>query len=343
MSVMALVASAAACGGGSDTAGADGSLDKVSFQLQTAENGSWTPVWYGKSKGIYEKYGIDLEILPGTTSQTAAETVARGKADFGTNSFANIILNNVAGNELVGVSEPLRGGNTGLLVSKDSGITSFKDLPGKQVIVATGSSLLPLWQVALKNSGVKESDIKVNTLTPAAADPAFAAGQADANFSTFPFNEPTISRKRDVVELPFSEAGVKSPGYFLATSRAYFEKNPDIVKRFTRATQASWNAAYHDQKGAVEAVAKGNPAIDRNSVSSIFAAWAAQGCGLDDNGSWWGDFTDQEVGDGLQTLVDAGLVKASDVDLDAIFARDALDSFEDDEKISCADAIVKEN
>lgn len=326
----------AACGASEDASSASGKhLEKVTIQLQVPENGIFTPMWFGKSEGIYAEHGIDLTIKPGVSSQASSDAAARGAVDFTTSSFPSVVLNQAAGNSIVGLAEVIRGGNQGVLVSADSGISSWGDLPGKNVIVTTGSSQKPLFDAALEAAKVDPKSVKITNVNPTVLNQVFASGQSDGILTVFPFSEPAVAQKRKVKPLSFSDAGVEMPGFFIISAEKYVKKNPDLTRRFVEATLASWAEAYEHQDEAVAAMLKSNPALNKEDAGAIFKAFTKDGCGVDDNGTWFGDFTQNELDNGLKTLVDSGLVKERAVDLGKGFPRDAVDGVSSTNQHDC--------
>ncbi|GAA1749966.1 ABC transporter substrate-binding protein [Aeromicrobium alkaliterrae] len=322
---------------GSDDDAASGDLDRVTIQLQLPENGLFSGFWYGKAEGIYEKHGIDLVIEPGVSSQAASDAVARGTVDFTTSSFPSVALNRVAGNPLVGLAEVIRGGNQGLLVGSDSGIESWSDLEGKSVIITTGSSQKPLYDAAVTAAGVDPDKIEVVNVNQNVINQTFASGGADAVLTLFPFSEPLVAPQRDVEAISFSEAGVEMPGFFLISSEEYVSENADLTERFVQATLESWAGAYENQDDAIAAMLAENPALKEEDAGAVFEAFAANGCGVDDNGTWFGDFTAEELEGGVETLVSSGVLEEGAVDLATTFPRATLDALPAEGQYDCAD------
>lgn len=336
LAALAAIASftTAACG---SEAEADSDLDKVTLQFQIPENGIFAGFWYGKAEGIYAEHGIDLVIEPGVSSQASADAVARGTVDFSTSSFPSIVLNQQAGAPIVGLAEVIRGGNQGLLVGADTGIETWEDLPGKSVIITTGSSQKPLYDAALEATGVDPDSVEVVNVNPNVINQTFAAKEADGVLTLFPFTEPLLEGQREVKQLSVSDAGVQMPGFFLISSEEYVADNADLTERFVEATLQSWAAAYANQSEAVDALLAENPVLNEDDAGAVFAAFAEAGCGVDDNGTWFGDFTEAELEGGLDTLVGTGMVAADEVDLAGAFPRTSLDALPVDARHDCAD------
>ncbi|HUR07938.1 MAG TPA: ABC transporter substrate-binding protein, partial [Nonomuraea sp.] len=82
----ALLLIATACGssGGEKTTSSSGKqLDKVTLTLNWYPYGEHAPFYYGKSKGVFEKHGIDLTIQAGQGSQKTVQATGAGQTDFG--------------------------------------------------------------------------------------------------------------------------------------------------------------------------------------------------------------------------------------------------------------------
>lgn len=332
---MAVSSPLVSCGSDEDS-GSSGDLDQVTVQLQLAENGTFSPFWYGVEEGIYADHGIDLTIEPGISSQAATDAVVRGDADFSSSSFPSVVLNQATGNPIVGIAEFVRGGNQGLLVGADSGISSWSDLSGKSVIVTTGSSQKPLYDAALEAASVDPGSVEVVNVNQSVINQTFASGEADAVLTLFPFSEPQVSKSREIEALAFEEAGLEMPGFFLISNEDFVAENPDLTQRFVDATLQSWAAAYENRGDAVAAMLEENPALNQDDASATFAAFADYGCGVNDNGSWFGDFTSSELEEGFSTLVATGLVEDGAVDLDKAFPRSAVDAVPAGDRIECS-------
>ena len=65
--------------------------DKVRLRLNWMYYGSHAGFAYGKDKGIYEKYGIDLDIRSGNGSGSAHRLVANGDSTFDYGSCASMV------------------------------------------------------------------------------------------------------------------------------------------------------------------------------------------------------------------------------------------------------------
>ncbi|MBN9622019.1 MAG: ABC transporter substrate-binding protein [Actinobacteria bacterium] len=118
---------------GSTTASEEsgGGTQTVSFQLDWTPNTNHTGLYVAQEKGLYEKAGINLEILP--YSEGSADTlIGAGKADCGISFQENIPIAVAAGSSEKAVLPILQHEANALIVKEDSEFKSPKDLSGKK-------------------------------------------------------------------------------------------------------------------------------------------------------------------------------------------------------------------
>jgi sulfonate transport system substrate-binding protein len=116
----------------------------------------------------------------------------------------------------------------GILVPKDSQIKSVADLKGKKIAFNKGSDVHWLVVNALKKAGLKYTDIEPVYLAPADARAAFERGSIDAWAVWDPFNAAT--QKQVGARQLISATGIVSRHQFFLGSRAYAEKNQEVLK-----------------------------------------------------------------------------------------------------------------
>jgi sulfonate transport system substrate-binding protein len=140
-----------------------------------------------KDRGVFEKklaaQGIKVEwVGPFPNHAPTLQAVVGGSADFGfygstTPTFAALI----AGSPLVFTQFfAMRPSSTAIIVKKNSGIDSVKDLAGKRVAVNRSGLGEFLLVAALEKHGVPREAVEFAYLNPPDAAPAFGQGKVDA-------------------------------------------------------------------------------------------------------------------------------------------------------------------
>ncbi len=218
-------------------------LDTVSFMDDFTTNG--TDAGYivaEEPNGYYNKQGIQLNYSPGTGSPATAQAVATGQVQFGEIATSALVTAVAAGEPIkaIGVME----GQDGFGIVTVPSITSPAGLSGKTI--ATGNSLLvPIFQAYLKDKGI--TGVNLVTVAPSALDTSVTSGAADGclcvSYSDrLRINAGISGGKTNFY--PFSEVGLGFTGNVVIANTNTIQSNPDLVKRFMKATMQGWNFAY---------------------------------------------------------------------------------------------------
>jgi len=262
VALTALLAMPAACGGDSDKSGSSngGSSGgkKVTLLLNWVPYGEHAPFYYGVEKGFYADEGIDLEIKPGGGSGKTVQAVDAGQAEFGWADTPPLLKCIATGMKVKSLGVFLQKGPSSVEFFADKGITKPADLKGKSIGGTPGDALYATFPAWLKANGMQPSDVKIVNFDPAGKIAALATGKVDAIMGFFHDQAPTIEAKtgKKVQYLLYADTGLNLLGTGIVTSDDTIKKDPDLVRKFVRATQKSWSEATKDVPGAVAAMAK---------------------------------------------------------------------------------------
>lgn len=310
---------AAGCGssGGGKTTGAGGQqLDKVTLTLNWYPYGEHAPFYYGKSKGIYSKHGIDLTIQAGQGSQKTIQAAAAGQTDFGWADTPALLAGVGTGMKVKSVGVFLQTTPSAVQFFSDKPIKSPADLKGKTVASTAGDALSKTFPAFLKVNGLQASDVKLQNLDAAGKMAATIAGQTDALLGFATDQGPTIQEKanKPVSYLKFADYGLNFYSNGLLTAQKNLTEKKDLVTRMVAATSEAWTAAQGDAQGAVDAM-KGaseqlpSPTVLKQQFDAtlkLLHTDATQGKapGVDDESDWKKT---------IQVFADAGVIdKAQD-------------------------------
>lgn len=146
----------------------------------------YDPVYIAKDKGFFEEEGIDVEIVDVVAGgATATQMVASGNVQAGLLSTMALINAKNSGLSVIGVADIQSAFNESPLeeffVRKDSNINSIQDLKGKTIAInLVKSSFHYTWVLALKNAGMKETDVNFVTIPFSEQESALMSGMVDA-------------------------------------------------------------------------------------------------------------------------------------------------------------------
>jgi sulfonate transport system substrate-binding protein len=144
-----------------------------------------TTLFLGKAKGAFEAklnpLGYDVTWAEFSSGPPLLQALAAGAVNFGYTGEPPVIFAQAAGAPLVYVAATNPSPRAvGILKPDGSKLDSAKDLAGKTVAVAKGSSAHYLLVSALENAGVPYASVNKVFLQPADARAAFAKGAVDA-------------------------------------------------------------------------------------------------------------------------------------------------------------------
>lgn len=215
------------------TKAADGK-DKITLQLNwypEAEHGGF---YAAKVHGIFEKYNLDVEILPGGKAATVPQELTVGRIQFGIINGDELVLARESGVDIVSLLAPLQTSPRCILVRADSGITSLEQLSGLTLQLGTGQPFIEF----LKSKGYMK-DVKV---VPYQGGVAALVTGTGIGQQAYVFSEPLLAEQEKVPVnvLMVSEAGFNPYTSLLAASSDYTKANPDLVKRMVLACQEGW-------------------------------------------------------------------------------------------------------
>jgi len=263
--VVAMCATAA-CGSDDEPESSGGGSTQASettpVKLGIVEYTGIAPTQLGIDKGIFEKHGIALELVPADNPAAISGQVLSGQLDLGFATTTFLLTAAAKGAPLQAVSavDGLINPDdavSAIVVGKDSTIRSPKDLAGKTVaVVALGSELDVLMKKVTDDDGGDSSKVKSVQVPFPQMQAALKAGRVDAIVTTEPFL--TISEKAGgrVISEPEVELLPNGSVTAYTASKQYVEKNGDVVERFQAAMRESLDYAKAHQDEALQAVSK---------------------------------------------------------------------------------------
>jgi hypothetical protein len=113
--------------------------EKLSVRLDWTPWGVHAPFHLAAQKGWFHAAGLDVEIEDGNGSVTTVQIVGQGRFDVGHASLAPMMIARDKGLPVRAIANFARKSDVGLLVPKGSGITSPKQLVGKELVFTAGS------------------------------------------------------------------------------------------------------------------------------------------------------------------------------------------------------------
>lgn len=265
--IAAVVAAAVALGATPFAQAQTKAQDKVSLRLNWYLGGLHTPFYYGKEKGYYADEGIDLTINEGRGSGNTVQVVAAGSDTFGLADSSSVVATAAKGADIKSVMSLLNTTGYSVISLTDAPIKTPQDLVGKKVAVTPGDPLGQLLQAVCKANNVDCGKVSMVQVDPAAKVVAVLEkktegllGGADDQYFLIKY------KGGNPVAMRYADFGANIVGMTILTSGDTIKKNPELVRRFVKATAKSWEEAKKNPGAAVDAAMKAKPDLNRQST-----------------------------------------------------------------------------
>ena len=178
-----------------------------------------------------------------------------------------MILTAAKGAEVKSVMSLLNSTGFSVVSLAETGIKTPKDLEGKRLAVSPGDPLGQLFLALAAANKLDMSKISMVQVDPAAKVVAVLEKRADGLLGGAD-DQYFLIKQRGIqpAALRFSENGANIVGMTIVTKLDTIKNNPDLVKRFVRATVKSWEEAKKNPGAAVDAALKAKPDLNRQST-----------------------------------------------------------------------------
>jgi NitT/TauT family transport system substrate-binding protein len=259
--LLALAAFASVATGSAESFAAD----KVTFVTDFGYNGRHAYYFVALEKGYYARENLEVNIVRGQGSADAVKQVAAGTAQIGFADTAAVILgrgNDQIPTKLVAIvyAKPPHA----IFVLKDSGITKPKDLEGRKIADTAFSAVPKLFDAYAKAAKIDGSKVTWLVASSDTLPGMLTTGRADG-IGQFTVGEPLLAKTaapKQVLALSYADAGLNLYGNGIIASDNLIKSNPDLIRRFVRATMAGLRDSIGNPQQAGEIMHKYHRQVD---------------------------------------------------------------------------------
>lgn len=231
----------------------------------------YLPLYVAKDKGLFAKHGIVIDGAIGNsgTGGAALTTVLRGDAGFALGGPENVAYMNARGGKTVSVSTAANSAPTWIVSRDGTPLKSVADLKGHSVSVsAPGTTTNTLLKEGLKAAGMTYGkDVRVHEVQQGSEISTVVTGRTQYAIA----NEPYISQSLEKgLRIVYSWTSVY-PEYAYSTfmtSRAFVEKNPQVVQRFVASINDALHYIHGDRRGSIAVARAWFPALQPSVLSA---------------------------------------------------------------------------
>ncbi len=239
-------------------------LTKVRFTLDWRYEGQLSMFMLAKTKGYFEKEGLDVSVDVGAGSGATVNRIVGGSHDAGTADMSTLIEfvgNNPGPTRLQAVYLLYSRSTLVLMALKKSGINKPQDLAGKKIAAPVFDSVRKSFPIYARAIGIDPKSVTFLSTDPAIRETLVIRGEADAT-TGFELNRLTLvqrgAKDEDINMFRYVDAGLKLYGNAVLVSSKMIAENPRAVTGLLRAI----NRAMIDTIANPEEAIRANKAFD---------------------------------------------------------------------------------
>lgn len=235
--------------------------DDVSFQLDWTPGGISSAYYLGVEKGCFSDQDINVTISRGYGAADAVTKVATGVADFSVTDLGVIIGSIGEAQAPVKAIMPIVSlSPLAIAVLDDSPIKTMNDLEGRKLGSSVGNAALEYVPYAMKLAGADYSKVNEVLTDGSALNGLLLGRQIDAlaSYITSAVQIQALAAQNGMsIRTVFYGDQLDIYNASVFTSDEMIASNPDLVSRFKKAVQCSYEAAAADPAAAVDAIVAG--------------------------------------------------------------------------------------
>ncbi|TPG60502.1 hypothetical protein EAH89_03815 [Roseomonas nepalensis] len=216
-------------------------MAKLRFALDWAKQGPNAYVTLGHEKGFFREVGIDATVDRGFGSGRVPTDIAAGAYDMG-QADINPVIKFMAENPGAGLAIVGLWGDRSLLCAvtrADGAVRAPKDLEGKTLAAPESDAGRQLFPAFARAAGVDAAKVNWMTVSPELREPMLVQKRADG--VTGAITSVGMSLKALGLDFPqqrvmyYRDHGLDLLGTCYVTTRAFAERNPEVVRNAQRA------------------------------------------------------------------------------------------------------------
>jgi len=265
---LALVVSAMGMGLAVETARAGVASAKLTAAYTTV-GAILTPVWIPLEKGIFQKYGLDVDMKFISTGPVVVSALIAGEIDIAAAGGEPIVSGILGGAELTIIGFGTTTTPVSLYVVPT--ITQVEQLKGATVAVSRlTSSGAYILKVGLKRAGLEA--IRDVTMIQVGGIPESLAALQGGRVQGAMLSPPTTYKAEALgFRRIWSGLGVEYPSLVLAVRKSFLRDSEDVALRFLQAMAEGIHIFKTDKEEALKVMAKYTKVSDRKILENSYA------------------------------------------------------------------------
>lgn len=217
-------------------------LEKVSVQLQWADQFQFAGYYVAKEKGFYRDAGLDVTIRKFDPKKLAVDEVMEGRAEYGTGR-SSLLIDRMNGKPVVALAALFQSSPMVLLSEKSANIRTPRDLIGKRIMMTSDFQDTITVRAMINSQGMRMEDL---TFIDHSYNPLdIANGKTDV-MACYISNEPFVLNEKGIETNAINpeQYGFDFYSDILFTTEQEIRRHPKRVQGFLNATLKGWEYAF---------------------------------------------------------------------------------------------------
>jgi NitT/TauT family transport system substrate-binding protein len=246
-------------------------LKKINWGVTSLSGGNWIP-WIAKESKIYEKHGLDVELILLRGSGQTSAALLGGSIFASPVALPTMMMADLSGADLVNVAHTVPGVQTKMLVKPE--IKRAEDLRGKRIATSSLGSLGDfLFKYILRKNGV-DPNREITWLsigTPPERLQALISGVVDATEASYPFD---LQGERKGFRVLFdARKEVIYPSMSIVTRRKNIVEDRDTVMRMVKAHVEGIAYFKNNKEFSIKVLSKQLKINDRETLENSYETY----------------------------------------------------------------------
>jgi NitT/TauT family transport system substrate-binding protein len=242
----------------------------------SAITGSQAPLWVAKQEHIFQKNGLDVELVYIGGGSIVTNALLTGDVQFARLGANAVLQASIRGADLKIIANTMNTLVTYMMVRPE--IKTLKDLKGKKIgVTRFGGNVDYALDLLLKKEGLQRGKdvIVLQTGGNPQLVGSLKAGSVDAGILSSPTN--LQAARLGMKELfDFSDLGIAYPASIIAANHQYLVENSDTVLRFMRAYCEGIHRVLNDPKATMKAIARYSGEKDQEILAEVYRVYGVK-------------------------------------------------------------------
>jgi NitT/TauT family transport system substrate-binding protein len=248
-------------------------LTKVVFSLDFITLGRHAPWYSALAQGYFKEEGLDVTIIPGQGTAQVVQAVESGTANLGFVDVPSVVLARANGSKIKMVAVNYQKAPYAVFsLSTGANVTEPKQLEGLTLGSGAGSFTPKIIMGFMAQKGLDPAKLSISNVAPPARASALLTGKVPA-IEFFVMSKPGLEKgakesNAELRTLLLADHGLELYSNGIAATEDYIAKNPEVVKKFVRASLKGWKFALDNPDKAAADQLKYKASLDPEVIKA---------------------------------------------------------------------------